>query len=329
MLSHLINKKIIISGISGFLGLHTAVFAQQSGATVVGTDIVKVDGNFLKRQSSIGGHTFCTRIDDLAMTETWREILDVERPDLIIHMAGTTSKGNSSKDWEDCIKGNVNTVSALINAILSQPFEERPIVLYPGTQMEYGRANMPWTEVSSCMPVNSYGATKLAASEILRTTNRCQLIKSVVLRLPIVYGPLQPPTMFFPELLVTLLSGKAFKMTTGKQLRRFLFVRDAARFFLEMGTRLLEGELMPSLINMPASKPIAILEIVKLVSKNLNAGESVQVGAIKLREQEFLDSWPDDSLALGLGFQTQMPLEKGILETISWYRSNRWFYHDN
>lgn len=323
------NQTVLISGFHGFLGGITGAEALKTHAAVYGVD---VRGNTPRTDlvhAALGVEGIQVYEANLSDPEAWLKILRTVRPNILLHLAGTTRRGNSVEDWSESVRGNILTTASLIQAVamLSEP--DRPIIIYPGSQMEYGATPMPWTEETMCRPVHPYGSSKLAATELLLSAARSQMIRTCVGRFPIIYGPAQAPTMFIPELIITALQGKPFKMTEGKQRRRFLFAGDAASTLISLGAAMLSNEALPSLLNMPASPPRSMREVAEIVAGCIHSPVTIEFGAIPSRPNEILDSWPEDTLAARLGLSCNTTLEEGLQKTVEWYQNNQWFWQGN
>jgi nucleoside-diphosphate-sugar epimerase len=324
-LPNLLGKTLLITGINGFLGSSTGVMTLKTGASILGVDLPGSSIRGEKIRFSLGGERIALKEVELSDYEAWLNILEETQPDIILHLAGTTKREFTFKDWAESIKGNFLTTSSMVQAVVSLPERERPVVVYPGSQMEYGISPMPWTEETFCRPFNPYGASKLAATDLLLCAERAGMFNACVGRFPILYGPAQSATMFIPELISKNLRGINFKMTEGRQRRRFLYVADAASFLLNLGARLLEEEMLPALLNMPASEPKSMREVAEQIVECIGNSIGLEIGAIPSRDHEVMESWPEDSQAKELGFSCNTTLEEGLRQTVEWYRNNPWF----
>jgi nucleoside-diphosphate-sugar epimerase len=191
--------------------------------------------------------------------------------------------------------------------------------------MEYGISPMQWTEETLCRPFNPYGASKLASTDLLLSAERANMFRVCVARFSILYGPAQSPNMFIPELISKALAGVNFKMTKGRQRRRFLYVTDAASFLLNITAHLLKKDTLPALLNMPASEPKSMREVAEQIAEYIGNSINLEIGAIPSRNHETMESWPEDAKARKLGFSCNTTLEQGLRQTVEWYSKNLWF----
>ena len=324
-LSALSGKRLLISGINGFLGAHVGVTGVGIGAQVLGVDLPGGSARGKRIRHSLGSDDVLIMEENLSNRTAWRGILEETQPDVVLHLAGVTSRDFTCRDWATSIDANVLTTSSLVEAILALPQGSRPAVAYPGSQMEYGIATMPWTEDTRCRPSSPYGASKLAAAELLLVAERSSVCRACVARFPILFGPAQPATMFIPELITKALAGMNFPMTEGRQRRRFLYVADAATFLLALAARFVNEESLPPLLNMPASEPTSMRDVARATVDCLDRPVELEVGALPSRGHMSPDAWPDDTQARSLGFSCHTSLERGLRQTIRWYQSNPWF----
>jgi nucleoside-diphosphate-sugar epimerase len=325
-LTEITGHRVLITGVNGFIGCHAATVAKRAGAEAAGVDLehTTIRGERI-RKSLGGGDVRVYEVKKLTASKLGK-ILDDFKADLILHLGGTTNRSNEPEAWEVCTERNALLTASVITAVADRPEASRPVLVMAGSQMEYGLAPMPWKENQAAMPVNPYGASKLAAAELLRAAIRCRVLKGCVARLAIVFGPGQPATMIIPELICKGLKKLDVSMTEGKQQRRFVFVADAAKFLLTIGVLLKSGKDLPPLINAPASEPLPIIKIARDVMTALGNPVKLRVGALPERENEIAQAWPDSSLADRLNLISLTPLENSLAMTAAWYRKNEWFF---
>lgn len=319
------ERTALVTGCQGFIGIHASLAAHRMGARVVGADIVAQSDRAERVRESLGSPAAEVFAVDLRDPQAAGQLVQTVKPDVVIHCAGSIERSGDSSDWTRVFDGNAALTGSLVATLIGLPESDRPILVMPGSQMEYGTAPMPWTEDRVCEPGNAYGAGKLAATEaVLSAVHRGEL-RACVLRLPIVFGPGQPPVLFVPELITRALKRGAIPMTTGEQRRAFLYVEDAARLIVEAAMRVASDPSFPPLLNAPAYPPAAILEVARMLADTLDAPELLAVGALPKRPNDPLEAWPDASRAETLGLAVQIPLSDALRRTIAWYRANSWF----
>lgn len=321
----LARTAFLVAGINGFVGANLAAIASGFGAAILGVDLPGTTERGERVRAALDAPGLSVLEADLNSPGAWSRAIRESRPAALFHLAGNTGRGSTERDRARAVAGNVDTTSALLRALAAMPAEKRPVVLYPGSQMEYGLAPPPWSEGTDCRPANPYAEAKLRSTEQLLAAARSGAGRFCVIRLPLVFGPGQPPTMFIPELIRNALAGTPFRMTEGLQRRRFVHAADAAGFMLELAAALLEGREPPPLLNAPCSEPVSMREVAERIVRMMNRPVRLEIGAIEQREGELLDAWPDDSAARALGYSCRLSLDEGLRHTVQWYETNAWF----
>jgi nucleoside-diphosphate-sugar epimerase len=265
--------------------------------------------------------------DSLADPATLARLLADFVPDLVLHLAADPRRGVGQALAQEVFQNNLAPVQTLLAALGTLPEARRPGLLLPGSQMEYGDAPGPWTEGQQGRPQDAYARGKLAATEALLAAVAEGRIRGSVLRLPLVFGPGQPPVMFIPQLLLAALAGQPFPMSSGVQRRRFVLASDVALLMLELGARLHAGEALPSLLNCPASPPVAVGEVAERLLAALPGAQPglLQRGLVSGPGTEDGPMWPDSSMAESLGLRAPTELQTGLALTARWYLENPWF----
>ena len=319
------GRRILITGVNGFIGCHVAAIAGRLGAEIVGVDLVRTTARAERIRSSLGSEKLKIHEAQHLNMHELTNILVNFNADVIVHLAGTTNREYVPEAWAESTEGNALLTASVISAISEKPESSRPVLIMAGSQMEYGLAPMPWTEKQTAMPTNPYGAGKSAATELIRAATRSNVIRGCVVRFALVFGPGQLPTMIIPEVICKALKNIDVRLTEGRQQRRFLFVEDAAIFLLMVANLLSSGEDTPSLINAPACEPLSIVETARSVMTFLPNSVELRVGALANRPSELMRAWPDSSLADSMNLISLTPMGKGLALTVAWYMQNQWF----
>ena len=139
--------KVLITGIAGFIGFHTAIRFSNEGHTVVGFD------NFnsyydptlkYKRSAKLAGeHDIVVEHIDLKDKDGVVEFVKQEKPDLVIHLAAMAGVRYSMDNPQEYIDNNVTGTLNLIIACEEAGVEN---AIYASTSCVLHGSPLPWKE---------------------------------------------------------------------------------------------------------------------------------------------------------------------------------------
>ena len=164
--------KVIVTGVSGYIGGQIALQLKAAGHTVIGID----------RE----GCTLPVRLDkfikaDFASTEGLAPLM-MDFPDAIVHCAGTSLVGPSIADPAEYYNNNVVKTIAMLDIVRSR-IDQNIRVIFSSSAAAYGTPIMtPCQEVDPAEPISPYGETKLAIERVLESYHRAYGLDYVAFR---------------------------------------------------------------------------------------------------------------------------------------------------
>jgi len=181
MLSAYAEKKIIITGASGYIGS-----ALVESLKSIKTIIYRISSKLEHLTEIHDSKAEIIDIEaDISEKDIWERLCPVA--DVIFHFSSQT---NVYKAWEDPEADWKINVLPLLNILEeSRKLAQKPIIIFTGTATEVGLTEK--IDVSECLkdnPVTIYDAHKLAAENYLKTYCANDYAKGTVLRLANVYG---------------------------------------------------------------------------------------------------------------------------------------------
>ncbi len=164
------TEKILITGITGFVGSHLADLALEKGAEVHGLKRWNLSRlrNIRHIMDKITLHD-CDLTDPIAI----RDIIKEVQPDVIFHMAAESFVSPSWKHPSHYMDVNYNGTVNLLEAVRLAGSNAR--IHLPGSGEEYGEIyedEIPITEKTVLRPVNPYAVSKVAQDLIGLVYNR-------------------------------------------------------------------------------------------------------------------------------------------------------------
>ena len=163
---------IIVTGAAGYIGGQIALQLRDAGHTVTG-----IDRRPLPRHLQ-GTMNFVQA--DFDSDQSYVKII-AERPDAIIHCAGTSLVGPSIKHPSDYYHNNVVKTLNLLNIVLNAMPKTR--FIFSSSAAVYGEPIMtPCHEVDPREPISPYGESKLMVEQILESYHQAYGLDYVAFR---------------------------------------------------------------------------------------------------------------------------------------------------
>ncbi len=159
--------KIFITGVTGYIGSHTAVELIEAGHEVVGLDnFSNSKPNVLKNISKITGKDITFYEGDMIDTDILRKIFKENKIDVVMDFAAYKAVGDSTVKPVEYYINNVSTVLNLVTAM--KEFDIKSLV-FSSTATVYGEKNpIPYVEtMKTGDTTNPYATSKLFVEKVL------------------------------------------------------------------------------------------------------------------------------------------------------------------
>lgn len=159
-------QRILITGISGFVGGHFAHYVAQKrpGFIIHGASRRNPRWNFLPIE--LRGQIIFHQIDLLDRDKT-SQLLEEIKPDYILHLAAFSSVALSWTQPVECFLNNTNIFLNLVDAVRYQKINCK--ILSVGSSEEYGivtEEDLPLKEDSKTMPTSPYAVARVAQENL-------------------------------------------------------------------------------------------------------------------------------------------------------------------
>ncbi len=310
--------RVLVTGGLGFIGsnfIRTALKARPSW-TIVNLDSRTYAGN-------------PANLSDIKTRYRWikadiRDPKAVDRAmkgcELVVHFAAETHVDRSILDASAFLSTNVIGTQVLLDAALRRGVRR---FLHVSTDEVYGSIPKGYSKEGDLLEPNSpYAASKAASDLLVRSYFVTHKAPVVTTRASNNYGPYQYPEKALPLMITNFMEDKPFpQYGDGRQVRDWLHVVDHARAILLV----LEKGVLGDVYNIGGSYTCENRELIAKVLGLMGKDASL-VTRVSDRKGHDRRYALDCSKLKRLGFKHAYDFEKGLRETISWYRSNeRWW----
>lgn len=253
-------KKVLITGIAGFIGSHVAEIFLENGIRVSGIDNLSTG----KKENL---ESFYAELDEFIKDDLVNisKYFQTEKFDAIIHLAALADVVPSIKQPRKYFESNVSGTLSVIEFANQREIKK---IIYSASSSCYGIPDIfPTTEDSPIDTRYPYSLTKYQGEELLRHFSLLYDFNCISLRLFNVYGPRARTNgtygAVFGVFLKQIIEGEAITIVgDGEQKRDFIYVTDVASAFLKAYLSEKNGF---NIYNIGNSNPVSINTLAKLL----------------------------------------------------------------
>ena len=309
--------RVLITGGAGFIGSHLADLFIERGHEVIAVDNL-ITGS-LKNIAHLQGHPAFTYIQHDVV-----QPLYVSGPlDAILHLASLPSPVDYLHMPIKTLKvGALGTYQTLgLAKAKGARFLLASTSEVYGDPIVHPQPEDYWGNVNPVGPRGVYDESKRFAEALTMAYHRTHRLRTRIARIFNTYGPRMRLNdgRIVPNFVSQALRGEPLTVyNDGSHTRSFCYVSDLVE---GLYTLLLSDEVMP--VNLGNDHEVSILELAKLTIAL--AKSSSEIRFVVPQDERTKDDpktrRPDIRKARTvLGWEPRVPLEKGLLETINWFR---------
>lgn len=314
--------RLLVTGGAGFIGSNFIRYMMNTNPSVeiINYDLLTYAGNpdNLKGIDKPPQYTFIK--GDICNQDLVNATLKKFQPDAIVHFAAESHVDRSITDPYAFVRTNVLGTHTLLEAARKHSV---PKFIHISTDETYGSTlNGSFKETDILSPSSPYSASK-AGSDLLALSYFTTFhFPVMVTRCTNNFGPYQFPEKLIPLFITNLLEGKKVPVYgTGKNVRDWIHVQDHCRAIEFLLNRGAPGEVY----NIGGGNEKTNLEITDKLLELLGKDQSMVEFVTDRPGHDFRYSL-DCSKLQKMGWKPQFSFEKGLEETVAWYRQNAWWW---
>ena len=313
MITTLENVKVLVTGISGFIGAHLARRLVAEGVRVYG--LVRGSSN-LWRIQDLKNQINLYHVDLRDFASVRKAAQDI-KPQKLFHLAAYVDVSRSFEVMEEMVEVNIKGTLNLLRALDGTGYD---CFINTGTCEEYGDNPVPFREEQIPNPVSPYSAAKVSTSMFCQMLHKTRGLPIITLRPFLTYGPRQESNMLIPLLIKKMIKGEALEMTQGEQTREFNYVDDIVDGFIKAS---ISPGAIGEIINIGNGLEYKIRDVVEMILKLMDSPLKPKLGALDYRPGEARHFYCDNTKAREiLGWSPKVDLEDGLKMTINWFQKH-------
>ena len=320
------GKKIMITGGTGFIATNLIEYYLKNTNSQIISITKNTQASYSQKriadlQNAYQGrfkNYWCDITDYVKLTT----ILNVEKPNQIVHLAAEADVSRSFDYPYDFLKTNVVGTYNLLEWIRNSNIDDARM-LYFSTDEVFSEPDHLSLEDERLYPRNPYSASKAAAEQYILAWNECYGTKVQIVRPVNNYGPYQGPNRLFAKTIINAINNvpiTLFKET--KQHRRWwIYVEDTCR---AIDLIINKGD-PKGIYHITTDVEMTVEEVVLRILDKMNKRELFK-GYTEYRPKDDENYALDGNKLKKLGWKPKYTFEEGIDKTINWYKDNlEWF----
>jgi len=317
------GRRVVVTGVAGFIGFHVAERLLGEGVPVLGIDNVNdYYDPALKRArlSRIAGRNgFSFEEADLADEERILTAFAAFRPTEVVHLAAQAGVRYSLDSPRAYLRSNVDGFLTVLEACRAHPVGH---LIYASSSSVYGAdAKVPFSESDPAdRPVSLYAATKRANELMAYTYAHLFRVPATGLRFFTVYGPWGRPDMAYYKFTKSILEGMPVEVYNGGRMSRdFTYVDDAVEALVRLLDRPPSGAPPHALFNIGNHTPVALDRFIAVIEEAV--GRKAERIDRPMQPGDVPATYADIAgLEKAVGFAPRTSIEDGIGRFVEWYR---------
>ncbi len=313
--------RLLITGAAGFIDsnftrrLLTGTYPGLEGARVTVLDKLTYAGVLANLDPIANDERYSFVEGDICDADLLAQV--VPGHDAIVHFAAESHVDRSISEPSAFVLTNVLGTQKLLQAAVECGVER---FLHVSTDEVYGSIDEgSWTEESPLEPNSPYAASKASSDLLVRAFHRTFGLDTVITRCSNNYGPYQFPEKVIPLFVTNLMEGKNVPLYgDGLNVRDWLHVDDhcaGIALALQKGR---SGEVY----NIGGGTELTNLALTHRLLTAMGADESAVETVPDRKGHDRRYSLDISKIHEELGYSPQIDLDRGLADTIEWYRTN-------
>lgn len=324
----------LVTGASGFIGMHTCQKLLARGEIVFGIDNLNDYYDVALKKARLSQlevfPNFHFQEIDIANREAVATYYEKILPNYVIHLAAQAGVRYSILNPQAYLDANLQ---GFLNILEGCRHNNVKHLVYASSSSVYGgNKNLPFSEKHNVdHPISLYAATKKANELMAHTYSHLYKIPTTGLRFFTVYGPWGRPDMALFLFTKAILSGQCIDVFNhGNMIRDFTYISD----IVEGVVRVADKPATPNydvdtpscsdapyrIFNIGNNQPTPLLDYINALE--LALGKTAVKNFLPMQAGDVPVTFANtDELSDWVGFKPNTSVDHGVAQFVNWYRS--------
>lgn len=312
------KKRVLITGMAGFIGFHLAKKLIALGDEVLGIDSFNdyYDPDLKRARIKELQGISCLE-GDVQDSALLRRMIEEFKPTHVLHMAAQAGVRYSLTHPQAYIDSNISGFLSVLETL--KDFLHIKLVFASSSSVYGLNKKVPFAEEDATdAQASFYGVTKKCNELMAKTYHHLYGLSSVGLRFFTVYGPFGRPDMAYFSFTEKIMNGTPIDIFGEDQMRDFTYIDDVVDGVMKA----MDFSGGFEIFNLGNNRPVPLLRFIQIIE------EAVQIKAhLRLtlpQKGDVKETYASiDKSGRDLHFTPKTNLEEGIPLFVDWYRKYR------
>ncbi len=316
--------RVLITGVAGFIGFHTANRLAALGHQVVGVDNLNDYYSVELKRARLARLGKSVRFErlDIANADALRALMATEQPHVVIHLAAQAGVRHSLDNPFAYAHSNLLGHLSVLEAC--RHTKALSHLIYASSSSVYGgNTKAPFSEDDRVdQPVSLYAATKRADELMSASYAHLYGVRQIGLRFFTVYGPWGRPDMAYWLFVERILRGEPIRVFNHGDMRRdFTHIDDIVNGIeaITLSEPQFSADERPHRIyNIGNHRPVSLTDFIATLERHL--GRNAIQNLEPMQPGDVYETFADIThLQRDYGFRPTIEIDEGLRDFVDWY----------
>ena len=320
------DKKVVVTGCSGFIGFHLTNSLLDSDHMVIGIDSlnnaydVKLKEKRLEELNKKENFLFLN--NNLSEQNSLDEVKKHELK-TFYHLAARAGVRQSFLDPNSYIEDNTLATANISNFCKEMSVQDLILASTSSIYGDSGENLMVEEKDEKIKPPSVYASTKLSGESLSKIILEDANTNLIISRFFTVYGPFGRPDMSILRFIHWIINGEKVQVFgDGEQRRSYTYVKDVVDALLKMS-----GLEKSHTFNVGSNMTVSLNDVIKLIEEY--SGKSANIENLERAYKDPDVVRPDlENIKKIIGWEPTTKIEEGVEKTVAWYKKNEGYLKD-
>ncbi len=315
----MISQKVLVTGSSGFIGMHLCKALLEKGIKVTGIDNMNSYYSRKLKQDRLQVLEYYNDFDfkegDIEDYSFLDSVFTDLKPKMVVNLAAQAGVRYSLENPHAYINSNI---AGFMNVLEACRWHAVEGLVYASSSSVYGgNKKIPFSEKDNVdNPISIYAASKKANELMANTYSHLYGLHTTGLRFFTVYGPWGRPDMAMYIFANKISKGKKISVfNNGKMRRDFTYIDDIVSGILSA----IENNYSCEVFNLGNNHSEELMDMVQIIEKHI--GQKAEIEFLEMQPGDVKATFADiDYSNEKLSYNPKIRLSVGIPKFIDWYK---------